>query len=432
MNRPGSTLVVDAGDSLSVKQRHADLAAAQVKAEVVAEGWSRDPLHAIALSARDWTLGAAFVRDLVARHDLPVVAANLTCGGEAPFPATRSVTVDGRTVVFVGITLGAVEGCEVSDPGPALAAALEGTRADVTVALLPLDRKGLMDLGPIPADIAIVADATTRLDMGPTLPLAPMARGKKLGIASLTMVEGASGVWSASRQRTLTDDVKRLEGRVEVAEVAAKGAGDDPGNRRSAQLDFHRGRLAEAREALAAYGDGTGKHRVSFEERDLDDTVADAEDVRALVDAGLERLEEGKAIARTDAPRTIPAGPYVGASACATCHPDQQKDWASTPHADAYGALIDDKHGADPSCVGCHVLGWQQAGGPAAVEAIAGFRDVQCEACHGPGRAHVGDPAAHDMKPGSDLGTCQGCHDGEQDGGRFDPKAYLERIDHAP
>ena len=48
---------------------------------------------------------------------------------------------------------------------------------------------------------------------------------------------------------------------------------------------------------------------------------------------------------------------YVGSTACASCHPNQNEHWSQTDHANAYGTLLDVHRHQFPKCVKCHVAG---------------------------------------------------------------------------
>ena len=86
--------------------------------------------------------------------------------------------------------------------------------------------------------------------------------------------------------------------------------------------------------------------------------------------------------------KTPDTSPYTGSEVCSACHAEQALQWSRTPHAKALSSLAADNHATDAACVGCHVTGWHQEGGPSSPADIGGFRDVQCEACHGPGDLH--------------------------------------------
>ena len=124
-------------------------------------------------------------------------------------------------------------------------------------------------------------------------------------------------------------------------------------------------------------------------------------------------------------------GVYQGRIACAACHTQETQGWLMSHHSIAYGTLYKRERAGDLKCVGCHVTGYRQPGGPVRPRDVAGLRDVQCEACHGPALAHAKDPV-NGPKPARvpSVDTCTACHDGERDDGQFDREAYWPRIVH--
>ncbi len=127
-------------------------------------------------------------------------------------------------------------------------------------------------------------------------------------------------------------------------------------------------------------------------------------------------------------PRTpLPQGAgYVGAAACATCHPAAHSAWLGSRHARALAALRRTGQETDPECLPCHVVGLDSAGGYAP-GARAELADVGCESCHGPGKAHAAD-ATMPLRPGA-MEACIGCHVPEHSP-RFNREAYWARIRH--
>ncbi|MCX6362449.1 MAG: multiheme c-type cytochrome, partial [Armatimonadetes bacterium] len=121
-----------------------------------------------------------------------------------------------------------------------------------------------------------------------------------------------------------------------------------------------------------------------------------------------------------------PGAGYVGAAACAPCHPAAQRAWQGSRHANALEALRKTGQESDPECLPCHVVGLGTAGGYAP-GARTGLADVGCESCHGPGKAHATD-AKMPMRPGA-MGACAGCHVPEHSP-RFSRDAYWSRIRH--
>jgi hypothetical protein len=144
------------------------------------------------------------------------------------------------------------------------------------------------------------------------------------------------------------------------------------------------------------------------------------------------------------------AAAYVGSSACARCHPAIYNDWKKTPHARALRTLRDLGQDWDPSCVRCHVVGWERITGDEWVARESAFRTpvqsgylggVGCESCHGPGARHVAEPwSKAPFEPGGPnrarpglRDTCVTCHDREQSFAfiRDYTRSFLPEIDHS-
>ena len=90
------------------------------------------------------------------------------------------------------------------------------------------------------------------------------------------------------------------------------------------------------------------------------------------------------------APREPGRAYFVGDAKCGACHKEALAFWKKTVHADAWQTLVEVDKQYNYDCIGCHVTGWQKAGGVnlATVEKRS-LVDVQCEVCHGPGSKHV-------------------------------------------
>jgi hypothetical protein len=107
--------------------------------------------------------------------------------------------------------------------------------------------------------------------------------------------------------------------------------------------------------------------------------------------AGKEQLNV-LAKSREDALKTTN---FASAQACAQCHTSAHKTWQESHHAKAWKTLKDrDKH-EDPSCVSCHVLGFDAKGGFVSEVKSPQFINVQCENCHGPMKDHTQNPTKY-------------------------------------
>ncbi len=111
------------------------------------------------------------------------------------------------------------------------------------------------------------------------------------------------------------------------------------------------------------------------------------------------------------------AATYVGSESCLGCHSSSAIAWTHSAHAQAFEALKQKNADADPSCIGCHTVGFGSPGGYRREYAGAKLTDVGCESCHGPGSIHVtqrqsGGPITFFFRPLA-AGDCMKCHDGE-------------------
>ncbi|MFH1468237.1 MAG: hypothetical protein ABIO70_27870 [Pseudomonadota bacterium] len=145
---------------------------------------------------------------IVSENNLPVLAANLTCDGAQPFPASKVVERGGVKLGFVGAYVGALppeaSSCTVDDPQTAMQAAVAALGpVDVVMALGSWDPKQAEALvGAVPTIDFVLSASNLTLPEGRALTpnnwlFAPGSRGKKIGLLKGTLVPGASG-WQAA------------------------------------------------------------------------------------------------------------------------------------------------------------------------------------------------------------------------------------------
>jgi 2',3'-cyclic-nucleotide 2'-phosphodiesterase (5'-nucleotidase family) len=454
----GPVVVVDAGGSLAPVPRGVttapELEQRRAKAQLIAQSYALAGIDAMALGSADWSLGLEFVKGLVDTHHLPVLAANLTCGGVAPYPGTKIIESGGYKVGVVGVTLGTVEGCEIGDPADAVRAArpaLEG--ADLVLALIPVDndRTGAtVWSAQLPVDLAIDArgravqsGADRRED---TYWLSAGSRGKTIGFLDLAFRPGGNrwvvtGAAEAAQKKLDAAEarVKSLDKRIATAEAAPPPEpGKAPTRGNDVQLltrqrEAYQKQLDALRAEATVADTTTDAHTFTVSEVQLGAEIADHAETAKLVAATKAGITEsspspvGGFVARIV---TDPASPYAGGEACVACHKDQHAQWSTTGHARAWQALVAEDRANDDDCWTCHVTGAGDAGGPVTPSSSGPFRDVQCESCHGAGRAHIADPPGTKLVAQVPVETCKTCHDGERDGGRFDPATYLPKVSH--
>ncbi len=112
---------------------------------------------------------------------------------------------------------------------------------------------------------------------------------------------------------------------------------------------------------------------------------------------------------------------FVGEKSCQSCHPREYDHWEKTPHARAYGTLVERNKASDPTCLPCHTTGYGSFRDPR-----ARFENVQCEACHGPAEAHP-DPRKNLEK--AEEHECRICHN-PTNSPNFEYGVYVQKILH--
>ena len=434
-------MVVDAGLSLQPKRKarsQDETAQRRVKAELLLTSLAE--ADAVAFGADDWAMGSAWLREQVAAQGVPLLAANLVCDGARPYPSSKIVEAAGRRIAVVGITDGAVDGCVVEPPGPALQQAVaEVSSVDATVALVPLGHD--REVGPLlegVEGISVAIDATGRYSahgpekFGSTWSFGSGSRGKTLGVMQLAFVPGATAWAPVGVVDGLRERLDKLVTRRDNLKVRIEAEADPKRKQAFArQLPRLEEEVAEVRAQLDGVDAADGTHQLRPDDRDLDRSIADHSGYLAKVEAINESISGGPTggppVVRRKAPDD---SPFVGAEVCSACHADQSMQWSTTPHAKALSTLAADNHAADAACVRCHVTGWDAPGGPTTPLEVGGFRDVQCEACHGAGRAHVQAPYEVDLVVTPPEAHCKTCHNEEQDNGDFDYATYLPKVDH--
>ncbi|MEZ4236517.1 MAG: multiheme c-type cytochrome [Myxococcota bacterium] len=447
-------MVVDGGNSLGPNaSRGAGEARAQlrVKAELIAQAYHDAGIDALALGASDWALGAGWLRELVTAQQLPVVAANLTCGGEAPYPSDRVVTAGEYRIGVVGVTLGGLRsrgGCEVAEPLPALERAVAELRPGRRrAALIPAanDREAApFRTGRPPVGFsARRAGSSVRCvdrENSTLWLLSGGSRGKTVGLATLGFA-GKGRAWSSpgeaeSVKRSLELDQARIEGLEDrLAKTPTRRTPTCSGASSTPTASARETRRAEVAAIEPAPGRPAGSRssRSAAQRRRARPAGHRREDAPVLsMKAKITELgSQGGTLPADVGPRLVKdaASPFAGAQACASCHQTEQTQWMTTAHARAWSGLVSADRALDDECWRCHVTGAGAEGGPATAQAVSGFTDVQCEQCHGPGRAHAADPTQPMVKSPT-LDACTACHDGERDEGRGFDASFREKVVH--
>ena len=414
----------------------------RLKAVLQYKAYALSGVDAMVPGDGDIALGWKWLKGQAERYEMPLVAANLSCGGEAPFPASRVVQRDGVTLGFIGV-LGdnlRTAKCSVSDPTEAARAAVASLgEVDQVVVLAhgapELDRTLAKALPEI--DLVVSGHARRTMETpgqlaGGALQLGAGSRGKKLGAVTVGLVPGGSGFAVASAAKDIEARLKSARTRAERNQARIQETSEarlkERAQTRQGRLDKQVAAL-EAELAAASQPTSGQQHQLTHVLHALSEDIADHPETQALVEAAKAEID---AVERTLATQTgTKLGQvFVGSQTCMGCHPEQHAQWKSTGHAYAWATLEKVKRSQDLDCWSCHVTGAQHPKGPKHPSQAKGLENVGCESCHGPGAAHVAAGGQAKMVKLPPEKVCTQCHDGVKDEGRFDPEAYFERVSH--
>ncbi len=167
--------------------------------------------------------------------------------------------------------------------------------------------------------------------------------------------------------------------------------------------------------------DATGDVRLMEDRIPQDpEIVAFSADYRKAVRTTPLAVDAEDADAADRVPGVNVASGFAGSQSCAGCHAKAFATWEKSGHAHAFESLVTKDSDADPSCIGCHTIGFGEPGGYRRAMKAERLVDVGCESCHGPAAEHVrvrsttppGEPVLVKLRPVG-QGQCLQCHHGE-------------------
>ncbi|GAB4010768.1 MAG: hypothetical protein Fur0010_04040 [Bdellovibrio sp.] len=97
------------------------------------------------------------------------------------------------------------------------------------------------------------------------------------------------------------------------------------------------------------------------------------------IDQHKTRINELKAKEMSHMVQSSGISPYMTARSCMDCHGDQTQKWMKTPHSLAFVTLLNNKESNNPSCIGCHTLGFQDPQGFTKMDDITRFTGIEDE-----------------------------------------------------
>ncbi len=384
------------------------------KAETLAASLHDAGLVAWAPGANDFALGVEKFAVLQKATGARALAANF--GAAAPTTATAVVEQGGLRVGLVGISLPTWVGpapaeLVVADAEQALARGRDEMRksgAQLLIALIAAPRGEALRLAERVTGFQLVV-LGKGFDEGENndTPFPPELLGQSLvvqapnhlqgvGVVDLFVREGSyefadgSGVAALGERQSLEQRQSELRRRISNWERPGSGIKPD-------ELLARRRDLAALDEKLKSLSQAAAPAQGSYLLYDFTE-VRESLGVEGRVSARLEayyqRVNEHNRVAFADKlPVPVATGEprYVGIETCSNCHQEERRFWDTTSHAKAYATLSTAHKEFNLDCVGCHVTGYEKAGG-STVTHVDGLRDVQCEVCHGPGSNHAERP----------------------------------------
>lgn len=437
-----TSFVVDAGDltwkstSLSEIRIEQQRTKAALQFDVYASGG----IDAMVPGEADLALGVEWLSAAASKYELPYVAANLRCKGWT-LPPGRVVERDGVRVAFIGVVGPKNSGtCGASSTVPAVSAAVKALGdADVHVLLSHQPTEDDGDLVRSVPEIDVVVNGHGRgqysrpVALGQhAIQLAPGTRGKKLGVAEITLVPNGKGFEIVGAAAVLEQRADELRDRRMRAQDRVRSARNERARVRAEQrLSRLEKELSKAEAEIAASdgAEGRTQHVVSNHLWPLSTDVNDHPAVAKKVEAVKQTVETEALSAQKPLPDTQ-GRPFVGDRPCLACHTEQHAQWKATPHAYAWSTLVREKRSQDLDCWSCHVTGAHHPKGPKTPGEVGVLRNVGCESCHGPGKEHLGAPSKDNIVRQPLVQTCENCHDGIKDEGRFDYEKYLRKVKH--
>lgn len=387
----------------------------RAKARTIAELLQKFAPLAMALGPKAAGVQNTYVRSLLEKYELPAFRQPST-------PTTRR-RADSVITRLGGIKIGVV-GMPHRVRGEASsytvrANYLRQNGAQLVVALLPVGGTAARQfVGQIDGvDVAVAGGAadvhSPRMVKG-TLLVEAGDRGRYLGVLELHRIDPESADWvyddrGAARRRALTARIGRLE----------KAVGRLPsGPAKKARQN----KLTTLRQKLSNFNppEPQGNH-VTWAARPITQNIQPTRTAAAALEAYNDAL--CNIAKRATADRECAAAPtekarYVGTERCRACHSAAFEVYTNTAHAHAWATLENAGKDCDPTCIGCHTVGFEKPGGFCRLADAPDYANVGCENCHGPGSGHVQNPTqpeawASAFEPKPSEPTCVECHNPE-------------------
>lgn len=444
--------LVDAGNLLFPVQGLTDVTRPQhvLKSHVIARAFRQMGALAINVAEADLAEGAAHLRMLQQEGAVPLVSANVRPRTGGPEIARSFVrTLGGIKIGITGVATPelvarACPEVTVIEYVPSLRSEVKVLReagAEVVVVLAHVGEAGAAELARMVPGVDIIIRAPgTPIEREPSAPkvlnevliVEAGSQGQRVGRIRLAFGPEApprplrlDDAGAQARQRRVMAAKRADALKVQIAAMR-----EDPAQAEAVKVLEGQVRRMVAATPEAAEAPPTQPH-VRVDLLPLTADIPPAAPMKELLVGYYQQLQKMN-LSRGDtakcAPKSAEAPRFVGTAKCVECHEEAYAFWKQTKHAKAWATLQDDGKHFDLTCVGCHVVGYEQPGGFCRLQDVAGFEDVGCENCHGPGSVHIEDQDSDSIQLATTPSTCKTyCHVPEHSDA-FDYDTYLEKI----
>jgi len=477
-------LILDSGDSLFTEQHiPAEMEPqARAKASAIARAFVTCGTDAMTFGDLDLRQGGNFLKSLVEKHDLPMVAANVKVRktGDPLFEPYRIIDRDGVKIAVIGLVAPEVrrivsttneEGATMTTLSKEQHVLLEELFDDRDVLIedpIEVARDVVAEVRGEAHMVIVLSHMTPRMtkefaasvegvDMivGGHMPTNRVSYGFQAGVLTMTTPMNGTAIgivdFSMKNGQIVCTDRTEIEGlrdglpaMEELKEkIVAQYGTEDPDVIQpidvvtANDLRMLNATLPSIKSEIDKADAGPGSFFIhsdlTLDGKEYPDHPAMSEQVReyrrGLADLYTSDAEPDPAILPATGTQA-----FVKDSECIQCHKPQYEFWQRTNHSHAWKTMLDYDAQFDLECITCHTVGYMKPGGFDRPDRVGGHENVQCENCHGPGSFHLDGVSFLDRSKivGAAIRMkCEECHNNEHSP-EFQRETYVSRASCPP
>jgi hypothetical protein len=429
-------VLIDAGDLLFPPSGLDEITKAQhlLKSRILARAYRQLGAVALNVAESDLSAGIDLLKDLQREGAVPLVSANVRPSAESGPAIARSFvrSVGGIRVGITGVAtpekVAGIGGVTAIEYAPALRAEIAAMRkggAELILVLAHTGEVGARELAKAVPEIDVIVRAPgTPIEREPQGPervngvIVVEAGSQGQHVGRLTLSFGPTpperpvalddaGQREIKERRLIQRKINAYK--MEVAAWSVDASKAEAVKAKQAQIESLQGQLAQP---MRREVPPVGPH-VRVDLVRLGEEIPSSPEMSRLLTAYYGELRElnvdkgDLALCRSDKAKPT----FVGTDKCVECHEDAYNFWKKTKHARAWATLEEQGKHFDLTCVGCHTVGYQQAGGFCRLKDVGVLKSVGCESCHGPGSKHAEDSEAKSIRLEVTEETCKSaCH----------------------